>query len=77
MSCCKCHLVLKNAVTCIPCGHSYCQECKSGYAEYCFECGKTNGDVDAVYRNVLMDDMIGMMKSLPNNGNYQNFKNFI
>ena len=64
-------------MTCIPCGHSYCQDCKSGYNEYCLECGKTNGEVDAAYRNVLMDDMINMMKSLPKNENIKNLKNFL
>jgi len=33
--------------------------------------------VDAAYRNVLMDDMINMMKSLPKNENIKNLKNFL
>lgn len=77
VSCCKCHHLLNKAVTCIPCGHSYCHDCKSGYFEYCQECGKYNGSLDAVYRNELMDDMIKMVQSLPKINKVKNSKTFL
>lgn len=73
LSCGVCHQLLNNPVTCIPCGHSYCKNCKSGYKDFCFDCGKSNGNVDAIYRNELMDDMINLVKSLPTMSNLKIF----
>jgi hypothetical protein len=60
-------------VTVIPCGHSYCFECKKGYAKECSKCGPkviinffkkyiTKVKVEAMYRNELLDDIIEMVK---------------
>ena len=54
---------LLNPVTIIPCGHNYCLGCKRGYKKECVECdGKLK--IEAVYRNELMDDIIGMVRSM-------------
>jgi len=54
---------LKNAVTIIPCGHNYCLNCKKGYSKDCVQCnGKLK--IEAVYRNELMDDIIGMVGAI-------------
>ena len=54
---------LKNPVTIIPCGHNYCLGCKKGYQKECMQCnGKLK--IEAVYRNELMDDIIGMVKGV-------------
>ena len=51
--CDYCGKALRSAVTNIPCGHNYCQECKSGYLKECKKCPGTKRE--AVYRNELMD----------------------
>ena len=54
---------LKNPVTIIPCGHNYCLGCKRGYTKDCSQCnGKLK--IEAVYRNELMDDIIGMINGI-------------
>jgi hypothetical protein len=51
-----CRRPLRSPVTSIPCGHSYCLECKRGYEKQCAKCpGSTR---EAVYRNELLDDII-------------------
>ena len=47
-------------MTIIPCGHNYCLGCKKGYQKECMQCcGKLK--IEAVYRNELMDDIMGMV----------------
>lgn len=48
-------------MTIIPCGHSYCFECKKGYSKECFKCGPKL-KIEAMYRNELLDDIIAMVK---------------
>ena len=52
-----CNKLMKNPVTNIPCGHSYCQECKAGYLKECKKCG-SGAKREAVYRNELLDEII-------------------
>jgi len=54
---------LHNPVTVIPCGHNYCLGCKKGYQKECSQCsGKLK--IEAIYRNELMDDIIGIVGSM-------------
>lgn len=54
---------LKESVTIIPCGHNYCLGCKKGYHKDCMQC-KGKIKIEAVYRNELMDDIIGIITSI-------------
>lgn len=57
LSCNHCMDLLQEAITCIPCGHAFCQKCKDGYADNtCHEC---NRSIDAFYRNKLLDELAG------------------
>jgi late competence protein required for DNA uptake (superfamily II DNA/RNA helicase) len=56
IQCDYCSKQLKNPVTNIPCGHSYCQECKAGYLKECKKCSGVKRE--AVYRNELLDEVI-------------------
>jgi len=45
-------------MTCIPCGHSYCSDCKDGFeGDKCHKCGP-KFEVEAVYRNELLDELL-------------------
>ncbi|CAD8139514.1 unnamed protein product [Paramecium octaurelia] len=61
LSCTFCNKFIKQPVTIIPCGHSYCFECKKGYNKECFKCGPKL-KIEAMYRNELLDDIIAMVK---------------
>ena len=53
-----CKDILKDPITCIPCGHSYCMGCRQGYkGKRCYECGE-DGNIDVMYRNKLMDEIL-------------------
>ena len=54
---------MKEPVTLIPCGHSYCLNCKKGYAKNCLKCGPKNA-IDATYRNELLDEIVIIMYTL-------------
>ena len=49
---------MKNPVTCIPCGHSFCYNCKSKFSKFCVKCGNEDGKIEAVYRNEVLDEFI-------------------
>ncbi|CAD8062161.1 unnamed protein product [Paramecium sonneborni] len=61
LACTFCNKFIKQPVTIIPCGHSYCFECKKGYQKECFKCGPKL-KIEAMYRNELLDDIIDMVK---------------
>ncbi|CAD8051626.1 unnamed protein product [Paramecium primaurelia] len=61
LACTFCNKFIKQPVTIIPCGHSYCFECKKGYQKECFKCGPKL-KIEAMYRNELLDDIIEMVK---------------
>ena len=63
LKCQLCTKVIVSPVTIIPCGHSYCLECKKGYQKECAKCqGKVK--IDAMYRNELLDDIIAMLQTV-------------
>ncbi|CAK62444.1 unnamed protein product (macronuclear) [Paramecium tetraurelia] len=61
LACTFCNKFIKQPVTIIPCGHSYCFECKKGYQKECSKCGPKL-KIEAMYRNELLDDIIEMVK---------------
>ncbi|KAM3138079.1 hypothetical protein pb186bvf_009752 [Paramecium bursaria] len=61
LTCQYCNKFIKQPVTIIPCGHSYCFDCKKGYAKECSKCGPKL-KVEAMYRNELLDDIIEMVR---------------
>ncbi|CAD8147885.1 unnamed protein product [Paramecium octaurelia] len=61
LACTFCNKFIKQPVTIIPCGHSYCFDCKKGYQKECFKCGPKL-KIEAMYRNELLDDIIEMVK---------------
>lgn len=64
LKCCHCSKFIKEPVTVIPCGHSFCLGCKKAYAsKECIKCGPKI-KVEAMYRNELLDDIIEMYKTL-------------
>lgn len=59
---CKyCNKQLKKSVTVIPCGHSYCFDCKKGYQVSCYICGPQK-EIEAVYLNLFMDEILKVYK---------------
>lgn len=41
MKCKLCDKTITEAITVIPCGHSFCKKCKKGYkGNICFSCGE-------------------------------------
>ena len=44
----------------IPCGHNFCRSCKKAYEKKCIKCGP-KAQIDAMYRNELLDDIINMV----------------
>ena len=56
LKCLYCKRLLRDAVTSIPCGHSYCLGCKGGYERECCKCPGVKRE--AVYRNELLDEAI-------------------
>ncbi|KAL4464606.1 hypothetical protein ABPG72_019062 [Tetrahymena utriculariae] len=65
LKCNYCEQFIKEPITIIPCGHSFCFSCKKAYAKDCIKCGP-KVKVEAMYRNELLDDIIGMVKILQN-----------
>jgi len=63
LKCSYCGGFISQPVTIIPCGHNYCLACKKGYGRECYRCGP-KVRVEAMYRNELMDDIIGMVKTI-------------
>lgn len=46
----------------IPCGHTYCVSCKTGYRRnQCYACGP-DVKVSAVYRNELLDEFFKLFE---------------
>lgn len=39
LKCTYCSGFVKAPVTVIPCGHSFCMDCKKGYGKDCSKCG--------------------------------------
>ena len=51
--------ILKEPITCIPCGHSYCIKCKDGYQNNkCHECDDED-TIEVMYRNKLLEEILG------------------
>eukprot|EP01017_Pseudomicrothorax_dubius_P027701 TRINITY_DN3229_c0_g1_i4.p1 TRINITY_DN3229_c0_g1~~TRINITY_DN3229_c0_g1_i4.p1 ORF type:complete len:655 (+),score=200.62 TRINITY_DN3229_c0_g1_i4:96-2060(+) len=62
LTCNFCMEIMKESVTCIPCGHSYCFKCKEAYAnKRCHEC-RENNSIEVVYKNKLLDELISKHK---------------
>jgi hypothetical protein len=61
LKCNFCNKFIKEPVTVIPCGHSFCFGCKKAYEKECIKCGPKI-KVEAMYRNELLDDIISMVK---------------
>ena len=53
---CKlCRDPIEEAITVIPCGHSYCSKCEIGYnGKKCKACGC---GIEALYKNELMNEL--------------------
>jgi len=49
---------MKNPVTVIPCGHSFCFNCKAKFSKFCLKCGEEDGKIEAIYRNEVLDEFI-------------------
>ncbi|EAS06096.2 hypothetical protein TTHERM_00670200 (macronuclear) [Tetrahymena thermophila SB210] len=63
LKCNYCSKFIKEPITIIPCGHSFCFQCKKAYAKDCIKCGP-KVKVEAMYRNELLDDIITMYKTM-------------
>ncbi|EGR29369.1 lim domain protein [Ichthyophthirius multifiliis] len=61
LKCQYCLKFIKEPVTIIPCGHSFCQQCKTAYNKSCIKCGP-KVKIEAMYRNELLDDIIELVK---------------
>jgi hypothetical protein len=61
LKCNFCLKFIKEPVTIIPCGHSFCTSCKTAYAKHCIKCGP-KVKIEAMYRNELLDDIIDLVK---------------
>ena len=62
MSCRYCKKILDKPATVIPCGHTYCVSCKTGYRRnQCYACGP-DIKVSAVYRNELLDEFFKLFE---------------
>ncbi|KAL4498385.1 hypothetical protein ABPG72_013191 [Tetrahymena utriculariae] len=55
--CSYCGQTIKDAKTCAPCGHSYCDACFKGYTPHCQECRKP--ETELVFSNKILDSVIG------------------
>lgn len=59
---CKlCNKEIQEAVTVIPCAHSYCKGCRRGYLGKCYICGDEQR-VEATYINMFMNQMRELYK---------------
>ncbi|CAD8056070.1 unnamed protein product [Paramecium primaurelia] len=57
---CKyCGKLVNDAVTIIPCAHTYCGTCNKGYQTKCFLCGD-EGKIEATYYNQFMSEIVKM-----------------
>ncbi|CAD8063731.1 unnamed protein product [Paramecium primaurelia] len=57
---CKyCGKLVNDAVTIIPCAHTYCGTCNKGYQKKCFLCGD-EAKIEATYYNQFMSEIINM-----------------
>ncbi|CAD8175272.1 unnamed protein product [Paramecium octaurelia] len=57
---CKyCGKFVSDAVTIIPCAHTYCGTCNKGYQKRCFLCGD-EGKIEATYYNQFMSEIVKM-----------------
>lgn len=55
ITCKLCNNNIEDAITVIPCGHSYCRRCEKGYSgTNCFSC---RTKIEALYKNELMDEL--------------------
>lgn len=57
LHCDLCLELLKNAITCSPCGHNYCQNCKKGYENQCKECRRAQNNYQ-YFANKTLDGII-------------------
>ncbi|EAS02787.2 hypothetical protein TTHERM_00348770 (macronuclear) [Tetrahymena thermophila SB210] len=55
--CSYCGQTIKDAKTCAPCGHSFCDACFKGYTPHCQECRKP--ETELVFSNKILDSVIG------------------
>ena len=52
ISCNKCLEIMKDPITCIPCGHHYCKKCTAGYEnDTCYEC---KDYIDHLFQNEVL-----------------------
>lgn len=51
MECKFCLTLAQNPVTVIPCAHTYCKTCSSGYASMCHCCGPSVGNIESYWRH--------------------------
>lgn len=56
LSCRFCNREICEAVSVVPCGHSYCKSCKKGYESSCFRCGPKR-KIEGLYRNGILDEV--------------------
>ncbi|CAD8091410.1 unnamed protein product [Paramecium sonneborni] len=57
---CKyCGKLVNDAVTIIPCAHTYCGTCNKGYQKKCYLCGD-EGKIEATYYNQFMSEIVKM-----------------
>ncbi|CAD8079458.1 unnamed protein product [Paramecium sonneborni] len=57
---CKyCGKLVNDAVTIIPCAHTYCGDCNKGYQKKCFLCGDES-KIEATYYNQFMSEIVKM-----------------
>lgn len=55
ITCKSCNNKIEDAITAIPCGHSYCRRCEKGYTGANCLCCKTK--IEALYKNELMNEL--------------------
>ena len=58
LSCQKCMQLMVNPVTCIPCGHSFCESC-IGDDDECHAC---NMDIEYKFKNDLLTVIVSKTK---------------
>jgi hypothetical protein len=54
-NCSICNKLIKDPVTVVLCGHSYCWECTKGYEDECFDCN-TGLPVERTFANKSLAD---------------------
>lgn len=57
LSCPYCLEIIKNPITCFPCGHTFCAKCKKGYMPSCSEC-KDELSMETTFKNKLLNEIL-------------------